>query len=99
MSQKLPVNGFKWVDERFIKDYDKNSNNGYFLEVDVEYLKKLFKLHSDLSFLPERNKIKKCNKLACNILDKKQCCSHKSFKTSIKSWINTKKVQRVIQFN
>ena len=67
MSQKLPVNGFKWVDERFIKDYDKNSNNGYFLEVDVEYLKKLFKLHSDLSFLPERNKIKKCNKLACNI--------------------------------
>ena len=99
MSQKLPVNGFKWVDERFIKDYDKNSNNGYFLKVDVEYLKKLFKLHSDLSFLPERNKIKKCNKLACNILDKKQCCSHKSFKTSIKSWINTKKVQRVIQFN
>ena len=99
MSQKLPVNGFTWVDERFIKDYDKNSNNGYFLEVDVEYLKKLFKLHSDLSFLPERNKIKKCNKLACNILDKKQCCSHKSFKTSIKSWINTKKVQRVIQFN
>ena len=99
MSQKLPVNGFKWVDERFIKDYDKNSNNGYFLEVDVEYLKKLFKLHSDLSFLPERNKIKKCNKLACNILDKKQCCSHKSFKTSIISWINTKKVQRVIQFN
>ena len=99
MSQKLPVNGFKWVDERFIKDYDKNSNNGYFLEVDVEYLKKLFKLHSDLSFLPERNKIKKCNKLACNTLDKKQCCSHKSFKTSIKSWINTKKVQRVIQFN
>ena len=99
MSQKLPVNGFKWVDERFIKDYDKNSNNGYFLEVDVEYLKKLFKLHSDLSFLPERNKIKKCNKLAYNILDKKQCCSHKSFKTSIKSWINTKKVQRVIQFN
>ena len=30
---------------------------------------------------------------------KKLCCSHKSFKTSIKSWINTIKVHRVIQFN
>ena len=27
-------------------------------------------LHSDLPFLPERNKIKKCNKLVCNIQDK-----------------------------
>ena len=39
MSQKLPVNGFKWVkkltkfDKRFIKNYDENSNLGSFLEV------------------------------------------------------------------
>ena len=39
MSQKLPVIGFKWVkeltkfDERFIKNYDENSNKGSFLEV------------------------------------------------------------------
>ena len=45
MSQKLPVNGFKWIkklskfDERFIKDYDENGNKGYFLEVRVEYQK------------------------------------------------------------
>ena len=68
MSQKLPVKGFKWVkklskfNERFIKDYDENSNEGYFLEVDVEYSKKLFNLHSDLSFLPEKNKIEKYEK-------------------------------------
>ena len=30
---------------------------------------------------------------------KKICCSHKSFKPSIKSWINTKKVHKVIRFN
>ena len=42
MSQRLSVNGFKWIknlskfDERFIKDYDGNSNKGYFHEVDVE---------------------------------------------------------------
>ena len=40
MSQKLPVNGFEWVinlskfDERFIKNYDENSDKGYFLEVE-----------------------------------------------------------------
>ena len=43
MSQKLPVNGFKWVEnllefnEDFIKKYNEDSNTGYFLEVDVEY--------------------------------------------------------------
>ena len=47
MSQKLPVNGFKWVkklskfDERFIKNYGENSNKGQevVLEVDLEYAK------------------------------------------------------------
>ena len=38
MSQKLPVNDFKWVN--------------YFLEIDVEYPKNLHNLHSDLPFLP-----------------------------------------------
>ena len=55
MSQKLPVNGFKWViqkklskfNEDFIKSYDKNSNKGYFLQVDIDYPKELFNLHKD----------------------------------------------------
>ena len=42
VSQKLSVNGFKWVknlskfNEDFIKKYDENSDKGYFLEVDIE---------------------------------------------------------------
>ena len=74
MSQKLPVNGFKQVEdlsqvkENFIKNYDENR---YFLEVDVEYPKKLFNLHRDLPFLPERKKNGKCNKLLCDFHDKK----------------------------
>ena len=46
MSQKLPVNGFKWVkkvsriDEDFIKNYDEDGDIGYFLGVDIEYPKK-----------------------------------------------------------
>ena len=45
MSQKIPVNRFKWVkklskfNETLIKGYNKNSDRGYFLEVDVEYPK------------------------------------------------------------
>ena len=37
--------------EHFIKNYDEYSNNGYNLEVDVEYPKDLHNLHSDLPFL------------------------------------------------
>ena len=39
--------------ENFIKKYDEKCNTGYFLEVDVEYLKNLFDRHKDLPFLPE----------------------------------------------
>ena len=62
MSQKRLVNGFELVkklskfDEHFIKDYPEKSDKGYFLEVDVEYPKRSLSLHSDLPFLPERNK-------------------------------------------
>ena len=60
MSQKLPIKSFKWVKpkklskfkEDFIIKYDENSNKGYFLEVDIDYPKELFKLHRDLPFLP-----------------------------------------------
>ena len=75
MSQKLPVNGFKWVNkeinEEFLKDYDENSYKGYILEVDIKYPRKVQDLHSDLPFLPKRMKIDKCKKLVCNLLNKK----------------------------
>ena len=51
MSQKLPVNSFKWVEklsrlnEIFIKNYNENSDIGYFLEVDIDYWKKLFNFY------------------------------------------------------
>ena len=47
---------------------------------------------------PGGMKIKQCNNLVCNLYDKKLCCSHKSFKTSIKSWNSIKNVHRVIRF-
>ena len=53
--------------EKFIKNYDVDSNTGYILQVNVEYPKRLQNLHNDLPFLPERMMIKKCNKLVCNL--------------------------------
>ena len=82
MSQKLPVNDFEWVkklskfNECFIRNNDENNDKGYFLEVDVEYPKNLFSLHSDLPFLPERKKIGKCNKLIYDFHDKKNYVLH-----------------------
>ena len=74
---KLPVDSFKWktnisiFDEKFIRNYDKDIDKGYILEVTIDYPKDLHNLHSHLSFLPERMKIDKCNKLLCNLYDKK----------------------------
>ena len=76
ISQKLPVDGFKWVEklskfnERFIKNYNENSDKGYILEADVEYPKKLLKSHRGLFFLPKRRKIRGLEKLICSIEDK-----------------------------
>ena len=76
MLQKLPINKFEWIEETsqfnedFIKNYNEESDEGYFLDVYVEYPGKLHELHNDLPFLPERNKIKKVEKLDTNLYDK-----------------------------
>ena len=106
MRQKLPVNGFKWIEdtseinEEFVKNYDENNDNGYILEVDVKYPKKLHDLHSDLPFLPKRMKIDKCEKLVCNLLNKKKYVVHiKSLKQALNHGLKFKKVHRIIEFN
>ena len=82
MWQKLPVNNFEWIkdtsqfNEDFIKNYNEESNEGYFLEVDVHYPEKLHELHNDLLFLPERMKIEKVEKLLTNLYDKTKYVIH-----------------------
>ena len=85
MSQKLPVNNFEWIEdtsqfnEGFIKKYNEKRDEGYFLEVDVQYHKNLHNLHNDLPFLPERMKIEKVENLVANLHDKTYICfTHKN---------------------
>ena len=70
MSQKLPVNGFKWVKQKtlskfngdFIKKYDENGNTGYFSEADLGFLKTLFNSHKDLPFYLKEKRLKTSKK-------------------------------------
>ena len=106
MSEPLPVDGFEWmedqskIDEDFIKKYDKDSDQGYILDVDVEYPKNLHDLYSDLPFLPERMQIDKCEKFVCFWYDKKSYVVQiRSLKQALNHGLILKKVHRVIQFN
>ena len=106
MSQKLPVNGFKWIknvteiDEKFIKNYDEDSDKGYIFELDVKYPKRLHDLPSDLPFLPKRMEIDKCKKLVCNLHHKKNYVVHiRSLKQALNYGLKLKKVHRIVEFN
>ena len=63
MSQKFPVNNFRWVENTsqfkkdFIKSYNQNSDEGHFLEVDFKNPEEVNDLHNFLSLLPKRMKI------------------------------------------
>ena len=104
-SQK-PVNKFELIEDTsefnkdFIKNYNEESDEGYFLEVDVQYLEKLHELHNDLPFLPERMKIEKVEKLVANLHDKTEYVIHiRNLKQALKHGLILKKFHRVFIFN
>ena len=76
MLQKLRVNKFEWIEnnsqfnEYFIKSFNEEMDEGYFLEVDDQYPEKLHELHNDLPFLSERIKIEKFEKPFTQIVNK-----------------------------
>ena len=63
MSRRSPLSDSKWaeetsqINENFIKSYNDDSDEGCFLEVDVQYHENFYKLHNNLPFLPETMKI------------------------------------------
>ena len=106
MSPKLPVNGFMWYNdhlsdfnEDFIRNYNENSDEGYFPEIDIEYPQQLWSSNKDLPFLPERRRIEKVEKLVCSIEDKEKYVIHiRALKQALNHGLKFKKVHRVIKF-
>ena len=76
MSQKLPRNDFKWVEdisefnEDFIKNYKDQSDEGCFSEVDVQYLENLHNLDNDLLVLLEKMALEKVGKKTQTLMNK-----------------------------
>ena len=106
MSEKLPVDGFEWVedisetDENFIKKYGEDSDVGYFIEADIKYPKELNNKHGDLPFLPERMKVNKCKKLVCNLYGKKDYVDRiRSLKQVLNHGLKIKKIHKALKFN
>ena len=100
MSQKLLVNNFEWItfqfNEDFIKNFNEESNEGCFPEVDVQYPEKLHDLHNDLPFLLERIKTEKVEKL---LHDKIEYAIHiRNLKEALSYGLVLKKLHRIIKF-
>ena len=72
----------EWIEDTsqfnqdFIKLYNEEINEEYFLEVDVQYPEKLHKLHNDLLFFPERLESEKVDKLDTNLHNKTEYVIH-----------------------
>ena len=108
MSQKLPVGDFKWIekddtskfDEKFIRNYDENSDKRCIFEVDFSYPENILLLQSDLAFLPERMKINKCTKLVCTTQNKENYVVHiRALKQALNHGLKLTQVHRIIQFD
>ena len=106
VSQKSPVNDFKWVEDTsqftkdFMENYNEDKDESYFLEVDVQYHQKLHNLHNDLPSRYESMKIENIEKLLANLYDKEEyVILIRNLKQALNRRLILKKVHRVIKFN
>ena len=102
--QNLPTHGFLWkkaedVTPEKIGELVKKGKRGYLLEVDVKYPKEPHENKSELSFLADRIKIGREEKLVSNLQNKKGYVVHiKALDQALKHGLKLKMVHRVIEF-
>ena len=105
ISQSLPLNNFEWIEDTsqynkdFIKNYNEESDEGYYLEIDVHCLEKLCELHNDLPFLLERMKIESRKACVNVIVQTEYIILIRNLKQVLNHRLVLKKVPRVIKFN
>ena len=99
---KASLNDFELIEEtfQFSENFIKNYDEGYFLEADVQYSKKVHGLHNGSSFWSERKEIEKVQKLIANLWNKNEYVIHiRSLKQALNIGLILKKVYRVIKFS
>ena len=62
MSQALPVDGFRWLEDQEIEslsvlEISDNNENGYILEVDLDYPPEQHDHHNEYPLAPEKMKV------------------------------------------
>ena len=78
MSPKLPVNTFQWTEDisqfnkDFVKSYNEEGDEAYFLEVYIHNFEMLREIHYGLAFVPEIINIEKVKQLVANLHNKKK---------------------------
>ena len=78
MSSYPPTGGFEWInaDLTNLGDPCSEDDQGFILEVDIEYLKELHDYHNDYSLAPETVQLNKVKNLVPNLGDKLRYVVH-----------------------
>ena len=88
------------INEDFMKNYNEESDEGYFIEVDIQYPKKLHELQNYLPFSSEKMKLGKIEKLVINLPDKTEYVIHiRNLKQALNHGLILKRVHRIVKFN
>ena len=86
--------------EDFIKTYNGERIEGYFLEINIQHLEKLHEFYNGLPVVPGRMKIEKVEKLLAHLHDKTEYAIHtKNLKQALNYGLVSKKVLKVIKFS
>lgn len=102
MSRALPTGGFKWIDPSEVPDLStlgEEDEQGYILEVDLEYPRELHDRHNDYPLAPESMVINGVRKLVANLHDKEKYVVHYvNLKKYLARGLKLKKIHRVLKF-
>ncbi|XP_029673848.1 uncharacterized protein LOC115241990 [Formica exsecta] len=104
MSQSLPYEDFRWVDDVASVDLisvTSNSPIGYILEVDLAYPSNLHDSHADLPFCPTRDKPpgKRDEKLLATLYDMSRYMTYyRNLQQCVRHGLRVMRIHRILQF-